>query len=140
MIERELRFENLLEAAQDMVLVDEAGKIILINSQTEKLFGYRREELLGGNVELLLPERFRELHNGHRKHFFTHPRVRPMGANLELLGLNKNGSEFPLEVSLSPIATQQGVLVMSTICDITERKLSDEARFWLAEIVRWPNS
>jgi PAS domain S-box-containing protein len=118
-----------------MVVVDEAGKIVLINAQTEEVFEYQREELLGRDVEVLLPERFRERHRGHRMNFFAEPCVRRMGAKLELFGLRKAGAEFPAEVSLSPVETVGGVLVTSAIRDVTERKLMNEARLRLAAIV-----
>ena len=134
--EAEGRFSGLLDAAPDaMVVVDQTGKIVLVNSQTERLFGYQREEMLGRDVEVLVPEHLREQHRIHRMNFFAEPHVRPMGAKLELLGVRKGGIEFPVEVSLSPIKTPEGVLVTSTIRDVTERKLVDEAKFRLAAIV-----
>jgi PAS domain S-box-containing protein len=85
-----------------MVVVDQAGRVVLVNRQTETLFGYKQEEILGRPVEVLIPERFREQHRGHRGKFSAEPRVRPMGAKLQLFGLRKDGSEFPVEISLAP--------------------------------------
>jgi diguanylate cyclase (GGDEF)-like protein/PAS domain S-box-containing protein len=120
-------FRGLLESAPDaMVIVDEAGEIVLVNAQTERLFGYPREELLGERVELLVPDRSRGRHVGHRAGYAADSHARAMGAELELHGRRRDGSEFPVEISLSPLRTKDRTLVSSAIRDITDRKRSEE--------------
>jgi PAS domain S-box-containing protein len=119
----EEKFRHLLESAPDaMVIVDADGEVVLVNAQTERMFGYGREELLGKKVDILVPHRFRGDHVRHRTRYTSEPRTRPMGADLELFGLHKNGTEFPIEISLSPIKSEEGLLVASAIRDVTPRK------------------
>ena len=118
----------LLEsAAEGIVIVNPDGRIVLANVRTEELFGYQRDELLGQTLEVLLPERFQNSHADHRAAYFAEPRVRPMGIGLDLAARRKDGSEFPVEISLSYIKTEGGVLAMGFITDITERRRADEA-------------
>ncbi|GIX24011.1 MAG: hypothetical protein KatS3mg122_1242 [Caldimonas sp.] len=117
------KFKDLLESAPDaMVIVDAHGRIVLINSQTERLFGWSRTELLGQSIEILVPSRLRGVHPDHRARFMSNPKVRSMGAGLALAGLRKDGSEFPVEISLSPIETEDGLVISAAIRDATERK------------------
>jgi PAS domain S-box-containing protein len=123
---REAKHQSFLEAAPDaMVISDEEGRILLVNSQTERLFGYARERLLHQPVEMLMPERFRAGHANHRREYVTKPHTRLIGAGLELVGLRADGSEFPAEISLSALQSDVGLLICSAIRDVTERKKSE---------------
>jgi len=123
----EERFRQVIEGAPNgMVMVGREGKIALVNLQIEKSFGYSRDELLGQPIEMLVPERFRGHHLGYRNGFMAEPSTRSMGSGRDLYGLRKDGSEFPVEIGLNPIETEQGLMVLGTIVDITERKQAEE--------------
>jgi PAS domain S-box-containing protein len=123
----EATFQAMLDAAPDaMVGVNRDGVIVMVNVQTESVFGYQRDDLLGERIEVLIPERVRDVHPAHRARYFREPRTRPMGAGLELAGRRANGVEFPAEISLSSIATETGAVALAAIRDITDRKRREE--------------
>src|ERR1700688_378044 len=121
---------SILEAIPDAVAaVNQQGVIIQVNSQTEALFGYTHEELIGQKIEMLVPARQRSQHHSHREDFHQQPQIRRMGSGLDLSGRRREGSEFPVEISLSPVATGDGTIVLSVIRDISDRKrVADELR------------
>jgi PAS domain S-box-containing protein len=120
---------GLLDAAPDgLLLVDAGGRIVLVNTRIEELFGYSRSELLGEQVEMLLPEAFRDVHAAHRHRFLEQPRTRPMGAGLSLSGRRRDGSEFAVEISLSPLTAGDGQWAVAAIRDATERQEIERRR------------
>jgi diguanylate cyclase (GGDEF)-like protein/PAS domain S-box-containing protein len=126
----QVQFRRILESAPDaMVIADAQGCIILVNAETERLFGYRSQELAGQPLEILMPDRFRGGHPQHRQEFTEDHHTRPMGEGLELWGLRKDATEFPVEISLSPLETQEGLRIVSAIRDVTGRKIVEEALF-----------
>jgi PAS domain S-box-containing protein len=136
----EERFRALLDSAPDgVVIVDEHGTIVLVNNQTERLFGYERAHLLGQPVETLLPERFRTAHTDHRRGYLAEPSTRPMGVGLQLAGRRADGSEFPLDISLATLDTPEGVLVTAFVRDVTERVRAAAELHGLEEIVHVQN-
>jgi PAS domain S-box-containing protein len=123
----EERFRRVVEAAPSaMVMISAGGRIEMVNAQAEQVFGYARDEMLGQPVEMLVPRRFRADHPGLRSFFFVDPRARPMGAGRDLFGLRKDGSEFPVEIGLNPIETDEGAMVLSAIVDISDRKQKEQ--------------
>ena len=116
-----------------MIMTDAGGKIVLVNAEAERLFGYRREELLGRSIDILVPETGRAPHGGHRASFIAKPQARRMGVGRELYGVRKDGTQIPVEIGLNPIQTKDGLMVLSAITDISERKLAEAATRQLAE-------
>src|SRR5580704_14355842 len=121
---------DLLETLPDaIVAVDGEGTIVQVNSQAQGLFGYNRDELIGQKVEMLVPESFRHKHHHHRENYAEAPKTRRMGAELDLYGRRRNGTEFPVEISLSPVSAENGTFVLSAIRDISDRKrIAEELR------------
>ncbi|ETO93858.1 PAS domain-containing sensor histidine kinase [Legionella oakridgensis] len=126
------KFELAIEAAPNgMLMIDDQGNIKLVNAQLERMFEYAREELLGNPIEMLVPERFRAMHPRHRQDFFKNPKARFLDARRELYGLKKDGTEFPVEIGLNPLITEEGSFVLASVVDITARKREQE-KFRLA--------
>ncbi|MCM4173762.1 PAS domain S-box protein [Arenibacter sp. TNZ] len=122
----EIKFRGLLESAPDaMVIVNEQGKIQLINRQAEKLFGYKPKDLIGESVEILIPESYVSKHSTHRSNFFSNPKTKKMGDGKELFGMNREGKLIPIQISLSPLKTEEGILVSAAIRDITSQKIAE---------------
>jgi len=135
------QFRLAIEASPTgMLMMDRVGRIVLINAQIERLFGYPRAELLGQGIEVLVPERFRARHPDFRQSFFGNPQVRAMGVGRELYGRRKDGTEVPVEIGLNPLQTSEGEFVLSSVVDITERKAADREREGLLGQLRTLNA
>lgn len=120
-------FRRVVEwAPSAMVMIDQDGMMVLVNAQTERMFAYSREALIGRRIEMLVPERFRQGHCAYRSSYFTSPQPRPMGIGRDLAGCRADGSEFPIEIGLNPIETEAGVMVLASIIDITERRRAQQ--------------
>ena len=137
----QMMFEKLFDSSPDAILAsDRQGRIVRVSEQAEKIFGYRRAELLGQTVEILVPELSRRVHAAHREDYYGQPRVRPMGEGLELNGRHADGTEFPVDILLNLIETEEGPLVLSVVREITERKRAEEqlkrSEAYLAEAQR----
>src|SRR6185295_13045921 len=127
-------FQQLFQASPHaIVIVNQKGVIVLVNNQAVELFGYAREQLVGRTIEALVPVRFRGQHPGHRTGYFHDPRSRPMGMGLDLAGLKADGTEFPAEISLAPMKSADGMLVMAAVRDMTDRVRAEESRRRIAE-------
>ena len=125
----EAKFQGLLESAPDaIVLVDVRAVIVLVNAETETIFGYDRKELIGKSIAMLIPEHLRDLHTEHVEDYLSNPRIRPMGRDLNITAQRKDGSQLPVDIKLSPYETQDGQFVISIIRDITERRRIEEER------------
>ena len=131
------RFQIAVESSPNgMVMIDGEGRIVLVNREIERMFGYSRTELLGQGIELLVPERFRAAHSVDRTAFLKHPQARAMGAGRDLHGVRKDGTEIPLEIGLNPIKTDEGVFVLGSVLDISARKRAEDERLRLEEQLR----
>src|SRR6185369_17185711 len=117
---------TLMESlAEGIVIIDSSRTILLVNASAEKMFGYQGKDLIGKPHSILIPERYQEIHEEHQTHYFEEPRARPMGALLDLTGRRRDGSEFPVEISLSFIQSVNGILVVALVSDITKRKRAE---------------
>jgi PAS domain S-box-containing protein len=131
------RFRAAVESSPaGMVMVDSRGEIVLVNREIERMFGWERDDLMGRTMEILVPERFRSVHPAHRSGFFSAPDARPMGAGRDLFGLRKDGTEIPVEIGLNPIETEEGLFVLASVVDISERKREERDREQLERHLR----